>query len=196
MRAIIYARVSTSEQTCENQVLALTEVAQHRGWELVEVQVDEGISGAKGRDKRPALDAVMRAVTHGRCDVVMAWSVDRLGRSLQDLVALLGDLGGSGCALYLHQQALDTTTPSGRAMFQMVGVFAEFERAMIQARIRAGLERARRRGKKLGRPRTPLWVRNDVLARHRRGESQGAIARACHIGRGTVQRILAADSKP
>jgi DNA invertase Pin-like site-specific DNA recombinase len=114
---------------------------------------DHGISGAKGRDKRPGFDALCRDATKRQFDVIMAWSVDRLGRSLQDLVGFLSELHTLGIDLFLHQQGLDTTTPAGKAMFQMMGVFAEFERAMIQERVRAGLARARSEGKRLGRPR-------------------------------------------
>ena len=114
---------------------------------------DHGISGAKGRDKRPAFDKLCRDAARREFDMVMAWSVDRLGRSLVDLLATLQDLhAGKGVDLYLHQQGLDTSTPSGRAMFQMMGVFSEFERAMIQERVKAGLARARSEGKRLGRP--------------------------------------------
>ena len=112
---------------------------------------DAGISGAKGRDERPGLDALLKAVTRREFDMVAAWSVDRLGRSLTDLLDVLGELHAAGVGLYLHQQGLDTTTPSGRAMFQMMGVFAEFERAIIRERVMAGLARARAEGTKLGR---------------------------------------------
>ena len=123
------------------------------GCEIVKVYKDHGISGAKGRDKRPAFDALCRDAARRQFDVVMAWSVDRLGRSLQDLVGFLSELHALRIDLFLHQQGLDTTTPAGKAMFQMMGVFAEFERAMIQERVRAGLARARSEGKRLGRPR-------------------------------------------
>ncbi len=119
--------------------------------EVVAVFEDEGISGAKGRDVRPGFDALMKAVARREIDMVAAWSVDRLGRSLMDLLAFLRDLHAKGVDLFLHQQGLDTTTPSGRAMFQMLGVFAEFERAMIRERVMAGLARARSEGKQLGR---------------------------------------------
>src|SRR5204862_4066822 len=111
-----------------------------------------GISGAKSRDKRPAFDALCRDATKRQFDVVMAWSVDRLGRSLQDLVGFLAELHALKVDLFLHQQGLDTTTPAGKAMFQLLGVFAEFERSIIQERVRAGLRRARSEGKRLGRP--------------------------------------------
>jgi DNA invertase Pin-like site-specific DNA recombinase len=112
-----------------------------------------GISGAKGRDKRPAFDALCRAATRREFDVVMGWSVDRLGRSLQDLIAFLSELHALGIDLFLHQEGLDTTTPAGKATFQMMGVFAEFERAMIQERVRAGLARVKSEGNRLGWPR-------------------------------------------
>ena len=125
----IHLRVSTGGQTVENQRQALIEAATHRGWRVVEEFVDNGVSGANGRDKRPAFDRLRKAVTRRKVDVVAAWSVDRLGRSLQDLAGFLGELNGAGCDLYLERQVVDTTTPDGRALFQMLGVFAEFERA-------------------------------------------------------------------
>ena len=141
-QAVIYLRVSTIEQTTANQERELREIASRMGCEIVKVYRDHGISGAKGRDRRPAFDKLCRDAARREFDMVMAWSVDRLGRSLQDLVGFL----------FLRQQGLDTTTPAGKAMFQMMGVVAEFERAMIQERVRAGLARARSVGKRLGRP--------------------------------------------
>jgi DNA invertase Pin-like site-specific DNA recombinase len=117
----IYLRVNTGDQTVENQRQALIEAATHRGWRVVEEFVDSGVSGAKGRDKRPAFDRLCKAVTRRKIDVVAAWSVDRLGRSLQDLVGFLGELNGAGCDLYLERQAVDTTTPAGRLFFRCSG---------------------------------------------------------------------------
>src|SRR5436190_14033046 len=154
-RAVLYLRVSTVDQTTANQERELREIAGRMGCEIVKVYKDHGISGAKGRDKRPAFDALCRDATKRQFAVVMAWSVDRLGRSLQDLVTFLSEIHALGIDLFLHQQGLDTTTPAGKAMFGMLGVFAEFERAMIQERVRAGLARARAAGAKLGRPRIP-----------------------------------------
>src|SRR3984893_3516857 len=151
-RAALYLRVSTTDQTTANQERELREIAERAGWEVVRVYRDHGISGAKGRDKRPAFDSLCRDASARQFDVVMAWSVDRLGRSLQDLVAFLSELHALRVDLFLHQQGLDTTTPGGKAMFQMMGVFAEFERSIIQERVRAGLARARSEGKRLGRP--------------------------------------------
>src|SRR5215813_5117228 len=151
-QAVIYLRVSTIEQTTANQERELREIASRMGCEIVKVYRDHGISGAKGRDKRPAFDKLCRDAARREFDMVMAWSVDRLGRSLQDLVGFLSELHALKIGLFLRQQGLDTTTPAGKAMFQMMGVFAEFERAMIQERVRAGLARARSEGKRLGRP--------------------------------------------
>nr|WP_313422971.1 recombinase family protein [Brevundimonas diminuta] len=144
----MYARVSTDNQTVENQLLELHAVAQRQGWDVVTVLTDAGISGAKGRDRRPGFDALLKGIARREFDQIMAWSVDRLGRSLPDLVSFLNDAHAKSVDLYLHQQGLDTSTPSGRMMFQMLSVFAEFERAMIRERIMAGL---RRTTKKSGR---------------------------------------------
>lgn len=153
-RAALYVRVSTADrgQTVENQLQPLQDVAARLGWTIVAVHRDEGISGAKGRQQRPGLDAMLKGVTRREYDVVASWSVCRLGRSLPDLLGVLGELQARGVDLYLHQQALDTSTPAGRMLFSMLGVFGEFERAMIRDRVLAGLERARRSNKRLGRP--------------------------------------------
>jgi DNA invertase Pin-like site-specific DNA recombinase len=190
-RAVFYLRVSTIDQTTANQERELRSVAERMGCEVVKVYKDHGISGAKGRDKRPAFDALCRAAARREFDLVMAWSVDRLGRSLQDLVGFLSELHALKIDLFLHQQGLDTTTPAGKAMFQMMGVFAEFERAMIQERVRAGLARAKGEGKRLGRP--PIApelekrIREALAAPGRPGVRK--IAARFGINPGTVQRI-------
>ena len=156
-RAALYVRISTADrgQTVENQLRPLQEAAARLGWSIVAVHRDEGISGARGRAQRPGLDALLRGVTRREFDIVAAWSVCRLGRSLPDLIGLLGELQARGVDLYLHQQALDTSTPSGRMLFGMLGVFAEFERSMIRDRVMAGLDRARAANRRLGRPPMP-----------------------------------------
>jgi DNA invertase Pin-like site-specific DNA recombinase len=154
-RAVLYLRVSTLDQTTANQERELRQAAERAGWQVIKVYKDHGISGAKGREKRPAFDALHRAATRREFDVVMAWNVDRLGRSLQDLVAFLSELHALKVDLFLHQQGLDTTTPAGKAMFQMLGVFAEFERSIIQERVRAGLARAARAKRSEGRRSPP-----------------------------------------
>jgi DNA invertase Pin-like site-specific DNA recombinase len=160
-RAALYVRVSTSDkgQSIENQLQPLQEAARRLGWDVVNVYRDEGISGTKGRDRRPGLDALLKGVARGEFDLVAAWSVCRLGRSLSDLVGLLEEFRSRDIDLYLHQQALDTSMPSGRMGFGMLSVFAEFERAMIRDRVMAGLDRARSSGTRLGRPpTTPIRV--------------------------------------
>ena len=132
MRVAIYARVSTTNgQTPDNQIRELRSVARRHGWKVVAKYVDEGISGAKGRDKRPAFDELCQAIARKEFDMVMAWSVDRLGRSLQDLVSFLSEVHAKGIDLYLHKQGIDTTTPAGKAMFQMMGVFAESTKKLM-----------------------------------------------------------------
>src|SRR6478752_3927161 len=145
-RVALYVRVSTDHQSVKNQEIEFQVVAERHGWQVVSVYRDQGISGAKGRDKRPGLDKLLQAVARKEFDMVAAWSVDRLGRSLIDLVGILQEMHSKGIDLYLHQQGIDTTTPSGKAMFQMMGVFSEFERSMIRERVMAGLARARAEG--------------------------------------------------
>jgi DNA invertase Pin-like site-specific DNA recombinase len=191
-RAALYLRVSTDGRTVDNQRLALEAVCEQRGWQMVQVYADNGISGAKGRNQRPGLDALMKDASRGRFDVVMAWALDRLGRSLLDLLDTLGELEAAGVALVLHEQAIDTTTPAGRMFFQITGAFAEFERAMIRSRVRAGLDRAKARGVRLGRSRTGAKVEAAIRARLAVGEGVKKVAKAVGVGNGTVSRIKAA----
>ena len=145
-RVAIYLRVSTlNGQTPENQRRELEQVAQRSGWKIVKVFEDVGVSGAKSREERPEFDALLKAAARREIDLVAAWSVDRLGRSLQDLVGFLAEIRDLGCDLYLHQQAVDTTTLGGKALFQMMGVFAEFERGIICERVMAGLQGSKKR---------------------------------------------------
>jgi len=157
IKAAIYARVSTAGQDTENQISQLREVAKAKGWEIVDAYVDHGISGSKGRSGRPQFDRLLKDVAANRkkFNVIMCWAVDRLGRSLTDLVGFLADVNANSIDLYVHNQQIDTTTAAGRAMFQMIGVFAEFERSIIVSRINAGLSRAREKGVKLGRKELP-----------------------------------------
>lgn len=193
-RVAIYARVSTDGQTADNQLAELRAVACRNDWMVVEEFVDHGISGAKGRDKRPAFDALCRAAVRKEFDVVMAWSVDRLGRSLQHLLAFLEEIHAKTVDLYLHQQGLDTTTPAGRAMFQMLGVFSEFERAIIRERVMAGLARARSQGRVGGRPALANRIARAVQAKREEGLSIRAIAKQMNIGVSSVQRIVKMDA--
>jgi DNA invertase Pin-like site-specific DNA recombinase len=166
VRVALYTRVSTGKQTTENQTKALRDVAERRGWTVVAEYDDQGISGSKGKSGRPGLAALCEAAAKPSkpFDIVAAWSVDRLGRSLQDLVGFMADMRDAKVGLYLHQQQIDTTTPSGKAMYQMVGVFAEFERSMIVDRVNAGLDRARAKGVRLGRRPIPPIVLKKIDA--------------------------------
>jgi DNA invertase Pin-like site-specific DNA recombinase len=190
MRIAIYVRVSTDQQSTANQRQELERVASNRGWTIAGVYEDRGISGAKGRDKRPGFDRLQRDALRGAFDLVAAWSVDRLGRSLQDLVAFLGEIQAAGVGLYLHQQGVDTTTPAGRALFQMLGVFAEFERALIVERVRAGMQRAKREGKHLGRPALPESVRR-IVEKHPT-KSGREVAKLAGCSEAAVRRLRAA----
>jgi DNA invertase Pin-like site-specific DNA recombinase len=163
------------------------------GCEVVTVYRDHGISGAKGRDECPQFDRLCRDATKRAFGAIMARSVDRLGRSLQDLIKFLTEIHALKIDLYLHQQGLDTTTPAGKAMFQMMGVFAEFERAMIQERVRAGLARAKDEGKRLGRPKIDKETEDAIRKALRRKDRPGILKIAKELGVGTssVQRIAA-----
>lgn len=195
MRAALYLRVSTAEQTTDNQERELRTAAARMGHEIVQVYQDNGFSGAKGRDKRPAFDRLHKDAARREFDVVMAWSVDRLGRSLQDLVAFLEHLHATKVELFLHQQGLDTSTPSGRAMFGMLSVFADFERSMIQERVRAGMARAKERGTKSGKPIGRPAVTPERRAAIRAAYTAGSIgmrdvAKTFGVGVETVRRCL------
>lgn len=193
MKSVIYARVSTVGQTTKNQLLELREVARKNGWTVVEELTDDGISGAKGRNERPAFNRLHKMIQDREIDVVLTWSIDRLGRSIQDLVALMNELEEKRVELYSHQQAIDTRTPAGRMTFSIFAAIAQFERELIKERIYSGLARAKSEGTKLGRPsavtsttrETVQQLRNDGLSIHR-------IAKRLKIGVGTTRRILMA----
>jgi DNA invertase Pin-like site-specific DNA recombinase len=196
LRVGLYLRVSTADQTCENQRIDLERVAAQRGWKVAEAYVDHGVSGAKGRDKRAAFDRMCRDAAAGRLDLVAAWSIDRIGRNLQHLVSFVDELREQRVGLYLHQQQVDTSTAAGRAFLQMAGVFAEFERSIIVERVNAGIARARARGTRSGRPigRPPVSAAVEGEIRRLRAKALGKlrIAREVGCGVGTVQRVLAA----
>ena len=193
-RAAIYARVSTDGQTTDNQVIALREIAGRRGWEIVEVYTDQGISGSKGRDKRPGFDRMLKDANRRKCDVLMAWAIDRMGRSLRDLIDTIEHLEAVGIDLYLDQQAIDTTTPTGKLLFQVTGAFAEFERSMIRERVNAGIARAKAGGKHCGRPFIDTKLESRIRAALTAPDRPGLhkLAKQFGVGTGTVQRIAAA----
>jgi DNA invertase Pin-like site-specific DNA recombinase len=187
MKVICYARVSASHQNPENQLNELRVAAQRFGWTIVNEYVDHGISGAKGRDKRPQYDAMLKSAMKKEADLVMFWSIDRASRNLSHLVEMMNDLHAKNVGMYFHQQNIDSTTPSGRAMLQMAGVFAEFEREMLKERVLASHERARAEGKTIGRP----SMINDALKTsikfmREQGIGIKKIASELNVGVGTV----------
>jgi len=188
-RVALYLRVSTDKQTVENQEIQLRQIAERRGWEVVEIYNDAGISGAKGRKDRPGLDQMLNDASRRKFDVVMAWAIDRLGRSLVDLLGTIQHLEAVGVDLYLDQQAIDTTTPMGKLVFQITGAFAEFERSMIRTRVYAGLPRARAQGKILGRPKVD--EKTEAAIRHalKRGTGIKKTAKLLGCGIATVYRV-------
>jgi DNA invertase Pin-like site-specific DNA recombinase len=191
VRAAIYMRVSTTDgQTTDNQRLVLARVAVHRRWEIVQTYEDAGISGAKGRDQRPAYNQMLKDAVRGRFQVLMVWSIDRLGRSVLHVASAMAEMDAAGVALYSDQQAIDSTSPFGKAMMQMACVFGELEREMIRARVRAGLSRVREQGlKKLGRPQVGQKV--EEIIRRQLGAGHGIlkVAKIVGCGSGTVQRV-------
>jgi DNA invertase Pin-like site-specific DNA recombinase len=189
-RVGIYLRVSTSGQTVENQRQDLARVAEQRGWTIAGEYVDHGVSGSKGRERRPAFDRLAKDAGAGKLDMVAAWSIDRIGRNVGHLVEFIDDLRQQNVGLYLHQQQVDTSTASGRAFLQMAGVFAEFERSVIVERINAGLARARAQGKHLGRPSVSAKVEQRIRDLRIEGFGMLKIARQLRCGVSTVQRVL------
>jgi DNA invertase Pin-like site-specific DNA recombinase len=195
-RVGIYLRVSKDDQVTSNQLLDLQRVAEQRGWGIAETYVDHGVSGKS--DRRPALNRLRRDAMHGKLDVVAAWSVDRLGRSVAHVVSLLHDLTEQKVAVYLHQQQVDGTTSAGKAMLAMCAVFSEFEWNNTSDRIRAGQARARKEGKRIGRP-TTITTKTEARIHELRKSTtppMGIIKIAKTVGCGvsTVQRVLAAVS--
>src|SRR6202163_3612528 len=189
VRAAIYLRVSRDDQTTENQRLVLARVAENRDWTVVQTYEDHGISGAKGRDQRPAFDAMLKDAVRRRYDILMVWSIDRLGRRLLHVANALADLDAVGIRWYCDQQAIDSSTPMGRAMIQMASVFGEQERSMLRARVLAGLDRVRQQGKKLRRPKVSPKIENAIRTHLMAGNGILKVAALVGVGSGTVQRV-------
>ena len=188
-KAVIYSRVSTTRgQTIDNQLKVLREVAEKKDLEVIREISDEGISGAKGRDEREGFNELIKGSIKNEWDIILCFDVSRLGRSLKDLVSFLEDINSVGCDLYIHQSGIDSSTPSGKMMFQMIGVFAEFERSMISERVKLGLART---DKKLGRP-TNMNTGMIESVKFMRGKGVGIkkIASDLSIGVGTVYKVL------
>ena len=187
-RCVIYTRVSSNNQTIDNQLNVLREIAKLKGYEIVREYTDEGISGAKGREERKGFDELIKDATRKKFDIILCWSVDRLGRNLSHLVSFLNEIQSVGCDLYIQQSGLDTSTPMGKMMFQLTGIFAEFERSMISERVIAGQKRSK---KKNGRP-TNM---NDGLVhsiKYMREQGVGIrkIATELQVGVGTIYKVL------
>lgn len=191
VRIAIYARVSTGEQSCESQLHALRLVADRHGWEIVQELTDEGFSGATGRDKRPAYDALLKGIARREFDKVAVWNIDRLARSMTELLKVLGELKAKGVGLYIDQLAIDTATPAGELLFNIAGAMAQFERQLIQSRVKAGIARAKAKGVKLGRKRIDdAKVTAQVKRLRASGMGIVRIGKAVGIGTSTVQRLL------
>ena len=197
-RAALYVRVSTSDrgQTVENQLQPLQEAAGRLGWTVVAIYRDEGISGTKGRDKRPGLDALLKGVARREFDIVAAWSVCRLGRSLSDLIGLLGELRSRDIDLYLHQQALDTSTPSGRMLFGMLGRVQRVREIDDPRSCPGGLDRARASGKRLGRPRTTPFKIDRIRAALDEGRGVRETARLLKVTAAKVSEVRRMSARP
>jgi DNA invertase Pin-like site-specific DNA recombinase len=185
----LYARVSTlNNQDPEMQLAELREYAGRRGWQIVEEFTDQGVSGCK--ESRPALNRLMADACRRRFDAVLVWKIDRFGRSLKHLVNALAELAALGVAFISLRDNLDLSTPSGRLMFQIIGAMAEFERALIQERVRAGLRNARAKGTRLGRPRVIVDA-PQIATLRAQGRSWAEIVTEMGIGKGTAQRAFA-----
>ncbi len=188
MRCAIYTRVSTNNQTIENQVQVLRDVAKMKGYTIVKEFSDEGISGAKGREMRTGFDTLIKDATKKEFDMILCWSVDRLGRNLSHLVSFLNEIHSVGCDLYIHQSGMDTSTPMGKMMFQLTSIFAEFERGMIAERVKAGQMRST---KKNGRP-TNLndGLIHSIKYMKEQGVGIRKIASDLKVGVGTIYKVL------
>ena len=190
LRAALYARVSTTGhgQDVGLQLEELRTAAVLRGWDIAEEFVDRGVSGA--RESRPALDRMLADAQAGRVDVVVVWKLDRLGRSLQHLLQITSSLTGWGVGFAsIRDPGIDTTTPSGRLLLQLLGSFAEYERSLIRERVIAGVRRAQAAGKHCGRPRVEMDLR-PALALLKEGRSLKETARILGISRNTMRRRL------
>ena len=190
-RVVIYSRVSTKDQDTENQMRLLRDIVERNNYDLIDEYVDHGISGSKGRDKRPQFDRLIKDMIRRKFDKILVWDVSRLGRSLQHLVEFLNEVNSVGCDLYIHQSGLDTSTPSGKMMFQMIGVFSEFEREMISERVKLGLDKVKSQGVKLGRPKVDnSELHKSVLKLKSQGLNITQISKQLSIGRSSVYRSL------
>ena len=190
-KVCLYVRVSTQTQTTENQIQALREVAERSGYEIVKIYSDDGISGSKGREDRPALNQMMKDAVNRQFEMVMCWSIDRLGRSITNLIEIMNELNELKIDMFFSQQSIDTQTSSGRMIFGIFSSLASFEREMIRERVMAGLDRARKNGVKLGRPSSVNdGVRNAVLILKDKGVGVRETCRKLGIGCATYYSVV------
>lgn len=194
-KCAIYCRVSTSDQTIDNQLSVLREIAKVKGLTIVQEFVDEGISGARGRDKRKGFDKLLKGAVRREFTTILVWSVDRIGRNIQDLLSFLNEVHSVDCDLYLHTQGIDTSTPTGKMMFGILSVLADWERGMIKERTQAGMERARKQGKQIGRPSNiNEGLIQSIKYMRDKGLGIRRIASELSVGVGTVYKVLEARS--
>jgi len=186
----LYARPSTDGNSPEKQLQELKKIADQNGWRVTREFVDLSISLSKGKDQRPKFDEMCKGIKEGDFDLIMTWSVDRLGRSLRHLISFLDELHLKNVDLFLHKQGVNTTKPAGKMLFQMLDIFSEFERAMIRERVNTGLIIARARGKRLGRPRVPAVVENKIMELRSTGKGIRRIANELRVGVSTVMRVI------
>lgn len=190
-RVALYVRHSTANQTSDSQLQDLSTIAKNRNWQIVEVFEDAGLSGSKGRDERQGLDAMLKAASRGEFEILACFSIDRLGRSLQHLITTVNDLHACGIEIFFSQQNIDTTTPSGKLIFNVFASFAAFEKEMIRNRVIAGIDLAKRKGVRLGRPPSvTIQTRNAIEELYKKGMSVKKIAKSLSCGVGTTVATL------
>ena len=190
-RVAIYARVSTDKQQTSNQVLVLKEIAERSGYNIIQIYEDKGISGSKGREDRPALNQMMKDATRRKFDMVMCWSIDRLGRSISHLIEIMNELNGLKIDMFFSQQSIDTTQSSGRMLFSIMGAIGEFEKSLIKERVLAGLDRARKNGTKLGRPSNMTdGLKSAILILKDKGLGVRETCRKLGIGCATYYKVV------
>ena len=187
----IYTRVSTLDQTIDNQLIELRDHCSRMGWEIVKEYADEGLSGTLSRDKRPALNSLIKDAYRKRFDLVVCWDISRIGRSMKELILFLSDMKDRGIGICSVRQGFDTSTSMGEIMFQFVGILSSWEREMIRERTLAGLERAKREGKTLGRRKvTNDTITAKILELRNDKKSICEIGSEVGVSRGTVNNVL------
>jgi len=190
-KVVIYARVSTLDQTVDNQLIELRDHCSKMGWEIVKEYTDKGLSGTLSRNKRPALNAMIKDGYRKKFDTVVCWDISRLGRSMKELVLFLSDMKDRGIGICSVRQGFDTSTSMGEIMFQFVGILSSWEREMIRERTLAGLERAKSEGKTLGRKKvTDKVITAKIIELRNEKKSIRKIATEVGVSRGTVSNVL------